>query len=80
MGHVLSTLLITAHVCLGGVAFAFRLGTSSNTATRLSLVSFGAWIAVAALREMCLGIRGSAHHHRHSCSDPGVDETTPSMD
>jgi hypothetical protein len=51
-GHVLSTLLIALVVWLAGVAFAERFGHIVNTASSLALIAFGAWFAVAALRDL----------------------------
>jgi hypothetical protein len=62
VGHVLSTLVIALAVWFAGVVVAARFGQIVDTAASLALVAFGAWIAIAAWREL----RGrGAHSHSH---------------
>jgi ABC-type nickel/cobalt efflux system permease component RcnA len=63
-GHVLSTLLIGVVVWIAGVAFATRFGTYVSITSSLALIGFGAWIALASLREM-RSQHGHGHTHDH---------------
>jgi hypothetical protein len=64
LGHVFSTLLIALAVGLAGVVIAARFGEIVNTASSIALMAFGAWIAVAAWREL-RGRGGNGHSHTH---------------
>src|SRR6516165_1295854 len=65
LGHVLSTLLIALGVWLAGVAVAAHFGHLVDTAASVALVAFGAWIAIAAWRELRgQGWHGHGHAHR----------------
>ncbi len=61
-GHVLSTLFIALVIWLSGLAFAERFGHLVDRVSSLALVTFGAWIAVAAWRDMR---RQGGHGHSH---------------
>jgi hypothetical protein len=64
-GHVVSTLLIGLLVWLAGVAFATRFGTLVSAVSSVALIGFGAWIALASLRELNEHARAHAHGHDH---------------
>jgi hypothetical protein len=64
-GHVLSTLLIAAVVWLAGVTAATRFGEIVDAVASVALILFGAWIALASLREM-RGAHGHSHTHGHA--------------
>ena len=64
VGHVLSTLLIALAVWLAGVVLAARFGQFLDTASSIALIAFGAWIAVAAWREL-RGRGGHRYGHTH---------------
>jgi hypothetical protein len=64
-GHVVSTLLIGILVWLVGVAFATRFGTLVSLVSSIALIVFGAWIALASLRELKEHARAHAHEHDH---------------
>ena len=51
-GHVVSTLLIAVLFWGAGAAFATRFSGWVETATSVSLVGFGLWVAIGAWREM----------------------------
>jgi hypothetical protein len=68
IGHVMSTLLIAMVVWIAGVAFATRFGKFVDTATSASLIGFGGWIAIGALREMH-GAGRHSHGHSHDSAD-----------
>jgi hypothetical protein len=59
-GHVLSTLAIAAVVWIAGATVAKRYGAAIDTASSLSLIGFGLWIAVSAWRK-----RQGHHPHSH---------------
>ena len=61
IGHTLSTLAIGIVIWIAGVAFALRFGHYVSLASSLALIAFGAWIAIASLREM----HAHDHHHDH---------------
>ncbi len=61
-GHVLSTLFIALVIWLAGLAFAERFGHLVDRVSSLALVAFGAWIAIAAWRDMR---RQGGHGHSH---------------
>jgi hypothetical protein len=65
IGHVLSTLAIGLVIWIAGVAVATRFGHWVDTITSLALVSFGAWIAIGAWRDLH---RGGSHAHSHDHS------------
>ena len=50
-GHVISTLAIAVVVWIAGATAAKRYGTAIDTASSLTLIGFGLWIAVSAWRE-----------------------------
>jgi ABC-type nickel/cobalt efflux system permease component RcnA len=64
LGHVLSTLLIAAAVWIAGIVVAARFGQVVDTASSIALMAFGAWIAVAAWREL-RGRGDHGHSHTH---------------
>lgn len=66
LGHTLSTLLIGAVVWLAGLAVAVRFGHLVSTLSSVALIAFGAWIAIASLREVHSDIE---HHHDHGHDD-----------
>jgi hypothetical protein len=72
-GHVLSTLLIALAVWLAGVAVAAHFGHLVDTAASIALVAFGAWIAIAAWREL-RGQGGHGHSHAHHFAHLGAGE------
>lgn len=62
VGHTISTLLIAILVWTAGAVLAVRFGHIVSVVSSISLIGFGAWIALASLREI-----GTAHHsHGHS--------------
>jgi hypothetical protein len=73
LGHVLSTLLIASTVWLAGVVFAARFGQVVDTASSIALMAFGAWIAIAAWREL-RGGGGHGHSHTHHVKPIGTGE------
>jgi threonine/homoserine/homoserine lactone efflux protein len=71
-GHAMSTLLIAVIVWFGGLALAVRSGQLLGIVSSLALVAFGAWVALASLREIREHDRdrvhprhGHTHLHRH---------------
>ncbi|HKW44307.1 MAG TPA: hypothetical protein VJN22_01535, partial [Candidatus Eremiobacteraceae bacterium] len=52
VGHTVSTLAIAVVVWLAGVAAAARLGAVVELLVSAALISFGAWTAFAALRDL----------------------------
>lgn len=52
LGHTISTLAIGVVVWFGGVALATRYGNLVSLLAGIALVAFGAWIAIASLREL----------------------------
>jgi hypothetical protein len=71
VGHVLSTLLIALTVWLAGVVVAARFGQFVDRASSMALMAFGAWIAVAAWREL-RGGGGHGHRHTHHVATSGI--------
>src|SRR5450631_4116533 len=73
-GHTVSTLLIGVVVWLAGVAFASRFGNLVSTVSSLALIAFGAWIALASLRELRTGSHGHTHRYgRNQTHGPAPD-------
>jgi len=74
-GHVLSTLFIALVIWLAGLAFAERFGHLVDRVSSLALVAFGAWIAIAAWRDMRRqGGYGHGHGFPHRARhDHGVN-------
>jgi hypothetical protein len=60
-GHVLSTLVIGLAVWAAGLAFAMRFGSIVGLVSSVSLIGFGAWIAIGSYLEMRR--EGRAHDH-----------------
>lgn len=58
VGHTVSTLAIGVLIWAAGAVFALRFGHMVSIASSIALVIFGAWFALAALREL-----QHAHHH-----------------
>lgn len=52
LGHTVSTLFIGMLIWVAGVVFAVRFGHMVSMASSVALVLFGAWFAIAALREL----------------------------
>ena len=76
LGHVVSTLAIAIVVWIGGVVVAKRFGHVVDAAASAALVAFGAWIAIAALRDLGGGHghgHSNGHHHGHTHSHDGDD-------
>ena len=70
LGHVVTTLIIGAVVWAAGVAAAARYGRLVDVLSGVALVAFGAWTAVAALREQGrLGADDDADHAGHHHHD-----------
>lgn len=71
VGHTASTLALGVVVWFFGVLLAQRFGQITNIVSSAALIAFGAWIAIASLREMQSGHDhghdhfGHAHRHRH---------------
>lgn len=75
-GHTVSTLIIALAVWGAGAVFAARFGNVLGVASAVALIAFGAWIAIASLREMREHAHGHddhghshfghAHVHRHA--------------
>ncbi len=65
LGHVITTLAIGLAAWGAGTAFALRFGSLVSNISGLALVGFGAWIGLAALREVRQA-RGNAHPHAHT--------------
>src|SRR5579863_3060421 len=63
IGHVVSTLIIASVIWFAGVAVAARFGHFVDTAASVALIGFGAWIAIAAWRDLN---RGAGHGHDHN--------------
>lgn len=69
-GHAISTLLIAILVWVLGAVIAARFGGVLILLSSLSLIAFGAWIAVSSLREMhSHGHSHFGHSHRHHHAD-----------
>lgn len=64
LGHTVSTLAIGLVVWWAGIVAAARFGHIVSLLSSAALIGFGAWIAVASLREL----REEGHHH-HEPSD-----------
>jgi ABC-type nickel/cobalt efflux system permease component RcnA len=64
-GHVVSTLVIGIVVWLAGAAFATRFGTVLSAVSSAALIGFGAWIALASLREINAHAHAHTHGHAH---------------
>jgi len=65
-GHVVSTLAIGILVWLAGAAFATRFGTLLSAVSSAALIGFGAWIALASLRDLNAHARAHARGHAHT--------------
>lgn len=66
MGHVGTTLILGLAVWVAGVAVATTFGHIVDAAASLALIGFGAWIAVAGLRDLHKGRHGHSHGQGHS--------------
>src|SRR4029077_18173081 len=65
IGHTTSTLVIAVIVWFAGVAVATRFGNLIQLLVSGAMISFGAWTAIAALREQHSQL-GHSHIHRHA--------------
>jgi ABC-type nickel/cobalt efflux system permease component RcnA len=65
VGHTVSTLVIAVVVWFAGIAVAARFGNLVELLVSGALITFGAWTAIAALREQ-RSQRGHSHIHRHA--------------
>jgi hypothetical protein len=72
VGHTVSTLVLGAIVWIAGVAVAQRFGHAVSTISSLALIAFGAWIAIASVRELRAHDTGHAHAH----PDSGTSRST----
>lgn len=63
-GHTVSTLIIALLVWGAGAVFAARFGNAIGIASAVALIAFGAWIAIASLREMREHAHGHEEHGR----------------
>jgi ABC-type nickel/cobalt efflux system permease component RcnA len=96
LGHTLSTLAIGAILWIGGFLLAQRAGHIMSQIASIALVTFGAWVAIGALRELHgasddghahLGHRhlhqhadGTRHSHWHEHHDDDWHDTTSSIE
>lgn len=68
-GHVVTTLVVGLAVWAAGLAFAMRFGSMVGIVSSISLIGFGAWIAVGSILEMRRDDHGHgehAHSHEHA--------------
>lgn len=65
LGHTLSTLAIGLLVWVAVLALAVRFGHLVSLLSSAALIGFGAWIALASLRE----VRDERHHEHHHTGD-----------
>lgn len=66
-GHTASTLVLGLIVWTAGVAFATKFGNLVAAVSSLALIAFGAWIAIASLRDLRAGNHhGHPHGHGHT--------------
>jgi hypothetical protein len=63
LGHTLSTLAIGIVVWIAGAVAARHFGTIVSILSSLALIGFGAWIAIAAWRELRAQAHTDDHHH-----------------
>ncbi len=70
IGHAFTTLVLGTVVWFAGIVFAQRLGHAVSYASSAALIAFGAWVALAALRELLTSRDpehvGHTHLHRHA--------------
>lgn len=70
LGHALSTLALGVLVWAGGAIFAQKFGHVVGIASSVALITFGAWVAIGAVRELRHGsdreLLGHTHVHRHA--------------